>query len=86
MEIPKLGFEIVKKNKIMMPRPLKEYLGVKCVTNWYHGMATTLGLLGLMHDLHKNIIRELYGVDRCFGSLHCMLLMCPNKEVNFTLQ
>jgi hypothetical protein len=32
MEIPELGFEIVKENKIMMPHPLKEYLGVRCVT------------------------------------------------------
>jgi hypothetical protein len=32
MEIPELGFEIVKENKIMMPHPLKEYLGVGCVT------------------------------------------------------
>jgi hypothetical protein len=29
MEIPELGFEIVKENKIMMPHPLKEYLGVE---------------------------------------------------------
>jgi hypothetical protein len=33
MEIPELGFEIVKENEIMMPRPLKEYLGVRCVTS-----------------------------------------------------
>jgi hypothetical protein len=32
MEISKLGLEIVKENKIMMPHPLKEYLGVKCAT------------------------------------------------------
>jgi hypothetical protein len=32
MEIPELGFEIVKENEIMMPHPLKEYLGVGCVT------------------------------------------------------
>ena len=46
----------------MMPHPLKEYLGVGCITNWYQSMATTLGLLGIMHESHKNIIGELYGV------------------------
>jgi hypothetical protein len=35
MEIPKLGFEIVRKTKILMSHPLKEYLGVGCVTNTY---------------------------------------------------
>jgi len=34
-----------KENEIMMPHPLKEYLGVGCVTNWYQRMTTTLGLL-----------------------------------------
>jgi len=33
MKIPKLVFEIVRKNKIMMPHLLKEYLGVGCVTS-----------------------------------------------------
>ena len=32
MEISELGFEIVKENEIMMPHPLKEHLGVRCVT------------------------------------------------------
>jgi hypothetical protein len=32
MESLKLVFEIVKENEIMMPHPLKEYLGVGCVT------------------------------------------------------
>jgi hypothetical protein len=32
MEISELGFEIFKENEIMMPHPLKEYLGVGCVT------------------------------------------------------
>jgi hypothetical protein len=39
-----------------MPHPLKEHLGVGCVTNWYQTMFTTLGLLGLMDELHKNHI------------------------------
>jgi hypothetical protein len=34
MEIPKSRFEIVRKNKIMMSHPLKEYLRVGCVTTW----------------------------------------------------
>jgi hypothetical protein len=33
MEILDLGFEIVRKNKIMMPHPLKEYLRVRFVTS-----------------------------------------------------
>jgi hypothetical protein len=45
-----------------MPHPKKGYLGVGCVTNWYQSMDKTLGLLGLMHESHKNIIRELYVV------------------------
>jgi hypothetical protein len=45
MEIPEFGFEIVKENEIMMPRPLKEYLGVECVKNWYQSMTTTLGFM-----------------------------------------
>jgi len=61
MEIPKLGFEIVKKNKIMMPRPLKEYLGVKCVTNWYQRKETTLGLLGLIHESIKILLENFMG-------------------------
>jgi hypothetical protein len=61
MKILELGFEIVRKKKNLMPHPLKEYLGVGCVTNWYQSMETTLGLLGLMHESHKHIIRNLMG-------------------------
>jgi hypothetical protein len=32
IETPNGGFEIVKENKILMSRPLKEHLGVGCVT------------------------------------------------------
>jgi hypothetical protein len=32
IETPNGGFEIVKENEIMMPHPLKEHLGVGCVT------------------------------------------------------
>jgi hypothetical protein len=32
MDIPKLGFEIVKKTKILMSHLLKEYLVVRFVT------------------------------------------------------
>jgi hypothetical protein len=35
IEIPELGFG-VKKNEIMMPHPLKEHLGVGCVTLVLH--------------------------------------------------
>jgi hypothetical protein len=46
----------------MMPHPLKEHLGVGCVTNWYQSMTTTLGLLGLMHESYENIFgRTLRG-------------------------
>jgi hypothetical protein len=58
MEIPELEFDIVRKNKIMVSHLLKEYLGVRCVTNWYQSMPTTLGLLGLMHESHKKILLE----------------------------
>ena len=27
-----------------------------CVTNWYQSMVTTLGLLGLMHESHKEVL------------------------------
>ena len=62
METLELGFEIVRKRKIMMPHLLKEYLGVGCVKNWYQSMEKTLVLLGLMYKSHKNFIREIYGV------------------------
>jgi hypothetical protein len=35
IEIPELGFERVKENEIMMPHPLKEHLGVGCVSTHY---------------------------------------------------
>jgi hypothetical protein len=46
-------------------------------------MATTLGMLGLMNESNKNIIRGMKPstLERCFGNIHCMLLMFPNKEV-----
>jgi hypothetical protein len=56
IEIPKLGFGIVKENKIMMPHPLKEHLGFGCVTNWYQSMVTILGVLGIMEESRKNHI------------------------------
>jgi hypothetical protein len=46
----------------MMPYPLKDNLGVRCVTNWYQRMKTTLGLLGIMHESYENIFwRNLMG-------------------------
>jgi hypothetical protein len=57
MEIPELGFEVVRKNKKFMTHPKKGYLWVRCVKNWYQSMEKTLGLLGLMHESHKNSIR-----------------------------
>jgi hypothetical protein len=53
------NLERVKENEIMMPHPLKEHLGVRCVTNWYQSMTTTLGLLGLMHESYENIFGGL---------------------------
>jgi hypothetical protein len=44
----------------MMPHPLKEHLGVGCVTNWYQSMETTLGLLGLMHESHKEVLLSTF--------------------------
>jgi hypothetical protein len=46
----------------MMPHPLKEHLGVGCVTNWYQSMVTTLGLLGIMDKSHKNIFKGILRV------------------------
>jgi hypothetical protein len=44
----------------MIPHPLKEHLGVGCVTNWYQSMVTTLGLLGLMHESHKEVFLSTF--------------------------
>jgi hypothetical protein len=50
------NLERVKESEILMPHPLKEHLGVGCVTNWYQSMVTTLGLLGLMDESLKKSI------------------------------
>jgi hypothetical protein len=36
------------------------YHGSGCVTNWYQSMATTLGLLGPRHELHKKILSSAF--------------------------
>jgi hypothetical protein len=50
MEISGRGFKMIKKREILMPHPLKRYLGVGCVTKWYQSRETTLGLLGLTKE------------------------------------
>jgi hypothetical protein len=42
------GFDSFKKNEILMSHH-------GCATNWYQSTATTLGLLGLMHESYEII-------------------------------
>jgi hypothetical protein len=50
------NLERVKESIILMSHPLKDHLGVGCVTNWYQSMVTTLGLLGIMDESLKTSI------------------------------
>ena len=49
IETPNEGIDSPKKRENLIPHR-------GCVTNWYQSMVTTLGLLGLMRELHKKHI------------------------------
>jgi hypothetical protein len=59
MEISGRGFEMIEKRKILMPHPSKGYLRGWVCYKVVSEQETTLGLLGLMNESHKNLIREL---------------------------
>jgi hypothetical protein len=58
MKISGRGFEMIDKSKILMPHPLKRYFSDRVFDKVVSEKETTLGLLGLMNESHKNIIRE----------------------------
>jgi hypothetical protein len=54
------------KKNLDSPSLEKGCLGLEFVTNWYHSMVTTLGLLGIMNESLKNVTSRNFRGDTLY--------------------